>query len=68
MVKEGLILLLGFILVVLAFALKQLLLGRKADLDKSFRVRIALSILLMSVVIFMYLFGGLQPSVYVQYL
>ena len=68
MLKVVIVVLLLVVLVVLALALRNLFLGYKSKLDRSFQLRIGLSLLLVGFVLAAYGLGMIEVASSVQFL
>ena len=68
MIKEALLILMCVIVVILIYALRQMVLGNEKSLDQSFKLRVLLSVSLMVIVIVAYYADWLAPSAYIQFL
>ena len=68
MLKELIIFMLLVILVVLAIALKDLFSGDRQQLDRSFQIRIGLSIILLVFILLAYGLGMIEVTSTVQFL
>lgn len=68
MIKEAIIFLLLVILVILVYALKDLFTGNKEKLDRSFQLRVGLSVILIVFIVMAYSLDLVQVAQTVRYL
>lgn len=68
MIKEAIIFLLLVILVILVYALKDLFTGNKENLDRSFQLRVGLSVILIVFIVMAYSLDLVQVAQTVRYL